>query len=493
MRKFPLLLGFIAAGMAFAQSAPPPDRPVAPRQPPTNPEGIRYQQAQGQGFLEKQFGLSRQEAQRRLALEDQVSGAAVRLQEQFSDAFLASIIDHKPVYQVTFVFSRDVAADDVRRAIPADLQSVFKVKRSRYSATEIHSRESQVVQALVTAQIAGTVGYDYRTDKFEVTSSEEGGQKLLASLPPELRSDIRFVPGGQPALIQSGARAGDSIYGGWMVHQLTSTGATAICTYGFVVKTPEAQNGIVTSSTDHCKGQLGIHYDDGHDVTLPTPPRITKHIYNTSGLRSYDYSVFNTGTLTTGPFVWFWNERKGSYYQYITGSWQQKTWANVNPDYPLEGAYTRITGVIPGTPATGNTNHPQGITRCKGGFVTGITCGQVTLSQAAAVVFLPDGSARTFYGYVKLEGTDYMVFSYEGDSGGPVTTTPVWNSTAQSYDAKAAGIIEIGSTRNRGDGYDRPCITPQDGSCPVYFMPIDRVNDHLPFLILTTTGAVSPN
>jgi hypothetical protein len=229
-------------------------------------------------------------------------------------------------------------------------------------------------------------------------------------------------------------------------------------------------------------------------VTLPTPPRIDKYIYNTNGVRSYDYRIFNTGTLTTGPYVWFWNQKSGSYSQYIYPSWVQKTWANVNPDYPLEGAYTRITGVIPGTAGSSNTTHPQGATRCKGGFTTGITCGQITLSEAGAVNYLDDGSVQTFYGYVKLEGTDYMVLSWGGDSGGPVTTTPVWNSATQYYEAKAAGIMQIGSRRDRGDNkYYRPCITPDDGSCPLFYMPIDRINDHLPFLILTSTGAVNPN
>lgn len=493
MRKFEFLFFFLAGGSALAQGqAPPPDRPRPAAQPPLDPSAARSQQATGQSYLERRFRLSREEADRRLALENQVSDAAASLERQYADAFLGSIIDHEPTFQITFVFSRDVATDEVRRAIPSQLQSIFKVKRSRFSAAEIRDREERIIQALVAAKLAGSIGYDYRTDKFEVTAEAEGGNKLMNTLPPELRSDVRFAPGGRPTRIQSGMQPGDAIYGGWMVHQITGTSATATCTYGFVVKTPEAQNGILTSSSDHCSGSLGIHYDDGHNVIL-SPPSITKNIYNTGGSRSYDYQVLNTGALTTGPYAWFWNNKTGSYYQYTTSGWQQKTWANVNPDYPLDGGYTRVIGVVGGVAGTSNTNHPQGAVRCKGGFTTGITCGQISLSQAAATMFNPDGSARTFYGYVKVEGTDYMVLSYGGDSGGPVMTNPVWNGTAGYYEARAAGIVEVGSTRDRGDGYDRPCITPGDGSCPMYYMPIDRVNDHLPYLILTTSGGVSPN
>jgi hypothetical protein len=496
MKKFVLLLSVLAGGtaaLAQEKAPPPPDRPTPAAQPPLNAAAAKPQRAAGQSYLERRFGLSREEAERRLALEDQVSDSAASLERQFEDSFLGSIIDHQPAFQVTFVFSRDVAADEVRRAIPTGLQAAFKVKRSRYSAAEIRAREAKVVDALVAAKIAGSVGYDYRTDKFEVTAEQEGGQRLMTALPAELRPDVRFVAGGRPTRVQSGMRTGDAIYGGWMVHQMTSGGATAICTYGFMVKTPEAQNGVLTSSADNCSGSLGIHYDDGHNVVLPTPPSITKNIYNTGGSRSYDYQVLNTGSLTTAPYTWFWNNKKGDYYQLTTSGWQLKNWANVNPNYPLDGGYTRVTGVIAGVSGTSNTNHPQGATRCKGGFTTGITCGQISLSQAAATMYMPDGSVRTFYGYVKVEGTDYMVFSYGGDSGGPVMTTPVWNGTAGYYDAKAAGIVEMGSIRDRGDGYDRPCITPDDGSCPMYYMPIDRVNDHLPYLIQTTSGGVSPN
>jgi hypothetical protein len=493
MRKLAFLFFLLAGGSATAQvQAPPPDRPKPAAQPPSKPAAARSPQAAGQSYLERHFGLSRQEANRRLALENQVSEAAGSLERQFADAYLASIIDHQPTFQVTFVFSRDVAAEDVRRAIPSQLQPIFKVKRSRYSRAEIQAREGRIVEALVAAKIPGSVGYDYRTDKFEVTAEQEGGNKLINALPPELRSDVRFVPGGRPTRIQSGMIAGDSVYGGWMVHSITGTSATAICSYGFVVKTPQAQNGILTSSSDHCSGTLGIHYDDGHNVTL-SPPEITKNIYNTGGSRSYDYQVLNAGALATGPYTWFWNNRSDSYDQYTTSGWVQKTWANVNPDYPIDGGYTQVIGVVGGVAGTSNTNHPVGAVRCKGGFTTGITCGQVSLSEAAATTINPDGSSRTFYGYVKVEGTDYMVFAYGGDSGGPVMTNPIWNGTSGYYEARAAGIVEMGSTRDRGDGYDRPCITPDDGSCPMFYMPIDRVNDHLPYLIQTTSGGVSPN
>lgn len=487
---------FLISAEATAQSGPagpPPGReqPDKTTPPPVRPEPSSQPGTTGQSFLERRYGLSREEAHRRLRLEDQVTEAGTKMEAQFGDHLLATIIDHSPNFQVTFVFSRDVPADEVRDLVSADLRPVVKVKRSRYTREQIASRQRRIVDALVDAKLGGSVGYDYRTEKFEVTIPEETEQKLLQALPPDLRSEVRTVRGGVPARLQSGAVAGDSIYGGWMLHLQDVGGAHAECTYGFPVRTHEGQPGITASAVEHCSGPAGIYYDDGHFVTLPAPV-VNRYVFNNSG-RSYDYRILNTGTLNHGPYTWFWNNKSGSYWRWIYGTgWVQRTWANVNPDYPLEGRYSRLIGVVGGSSGTANTNHPVGATRCKGGFITGITCGQVTLSDAAAVI-TADGATQTFYGYVKMEGTDYMVLSYGGDSGAPVTTTPVWNSSVGYYEVRAAGILAIGSIRDRGDGHPRPCITPDDGACPAYYMPIDRINDVYPIQVLTVYGGVSPN
>src|SRR4051794_37232253 len=100
MKKLAFLFFLLAGGSAIAQApAPLPDRPKPAKQPPSNPAAARSQQAAGQGYLERHFGLTRQEADRQLALEDQVSEAAASLERQFADAFLASIIDRQPAFQ----------------------------------------------------------------------------------------------------------------------------------------------------------------------------------------------------------------------------------------------------------------------------------------------------------------------------------------------------------------------------------------------------------
>lgn len=241
MRRLSLLLvalGCSSSQLVLAQAVPPaPPDPPAQRlpQPPLDPKAQRYQEAPGENFLSQRYGLSRQQAARQLALEDDVSTAAAGLQARYKDDFLASIIDHTPVFQATFVFSRDVPADEVRQFLPESLRSAFKIKRSRYTAEQIRTRREQVLVAMRSHKVPASVGYDHRTDKFELTTEEARGRTLMGSLPPDLRDEVRFVPGGVPKTFQTGARAGDSIYGGWRLYQLSGGGGQQICTFGFTV------------------------------------------------------------------------------------------------------------------------------------------------------------------------------------------------------------------------------------------------------------------
>lgn len=491
-------LSSIVASSAIAQNPPPgPPNPAPPAlsAPPSEASKQSYREAPGATYLARAYHLGHAEAARRMALENEVSLTATRLSQQFGESFLGSVIDHQPNYSVTYIFANDVTVAQLQSLIAPSLRSVAKAKRSRYDSKEIAERRQKLIEALVSAKIGGSVGYDFRTDKFEVTA-ESNGQSLLNSLPADLRSDVRFVSGGSPKKFQTGARSGDAIYGGWRLMQLTSGGGTQICTFNFPVVLSDNTNGIAASSAEHCQGQVGVIYDDGHTAALPTPPVINQYVYNNSfGVgRSYDYRVFRAGTLLTGPYVWFWNNLSGSYYQYVYPNWVQKTWTNRRSVYITNGAYSRVVAAIAGSSGTGNTNHPQGSIRCKGGIITGITCGQVTLSEAAATNKLADGSYQTFYGYVKVETSDpeVQVLAYAGDSGAPVTSEPAWNIDAQYYDVYAAGILAIGSTRDRGDGYDRPCVSPSDGACPYFYMPIDRINDSVSVRLLTTVGPVDP-
>ncbi len=393
--------------------------------------------------------------------------------------FIGSFIDHEPNFRSTFVFAKDVDVNKIREILPISLRSSVATKKSRYNAQQIDDLQRQITKAVADAKISGFDAYDIRTDKFEVTG-DASTQNLVNRLPPSLRDNVRFVEGGLPTLVQSSG----AIYGGWTLYSSDSPE----CTYSFVVKYSAGANSITTAS--HCP--LPGSYANGSAFTPLPSPSIDKNVDGTG--RGYDYRISATGSVTTGAYVWFSNNRTGTYYQRNgTGGWDNKSWANVNPNYPTDGAYTQVTGVILGASSNlTNPNHVVGSVRCLGGMTTGITCGQITSSSADAVV-TRDGVTKTYRGYVRVSSSDYMVLAFGGDSGGPVMTEPTYNSTAGYYQARAAGIITIGSQRDRGDGYNRPCVSPGDGECPAYYMPIDRINDHVGATIVTTSGNVSPN
>jgi hypothetical protein len=150
----------------------------------------------------------------------------------------------------------------------------------------------------------------------------------------------------------------------------------------------------------------------------------------------------------------------------------------------------RVVGaVLGGAGAGSNQNHPIGAVRCKMGWRTGVTCGQISASAAAVVL-----AGWTYLDLVQFTTEDYMVLSYGGDSGGPVTTNTdtSWNATSGTYDISAAGVLVGGEVRKNPDNTQRPCIVPQDAPCPVYYMAIDRINDYEGVRLYINGGFANP-
>lgn len=85
--------------------------------------------------------------------------------------------------------------------------------------------------------------------------------------------------------------------------------------------------------------------------------------------------------MQTGVQPGDWNNRQGTYQYYLgTAGYETRSWANVHPEYDIDGNYFYVTGVITGS-SNANYGHPLGAVRCKNGMTTGITCGEVTSSS----------------------------------------------------------------------------------------------------------------
>lgn len=429
-------------GSAALHAQPAQETPPDPSNPPTNPEQTKSTTPRGQNPLLRRFGLTPEQFAERMALEADVRQAATVLLETYPNELIATIIDHTPVYRVTYVFSREVPASEIQSWVPSSIRRYLHTKRSRYTGEQIQERQRLIAAALTARDIPNSIAYDFRNDKFIVSGgTDEGG--LMQAIPPELRSDV-IVRTGYPSLFQTGIQPGDAIWGSWVLHDMNNLAA---CTYGFPVKTTsDNRQGILTAA--HCPGpQAKVRYaSDNHYVTVPVP---ILNETGTSNGRTYDYRVYHTTGLTSGPYVFGWNNKYEDYSHWVgPNQWETRRWANVHPELLIEGEYLRVVGLASGGSVGGsNPAHPIGAWRCKSGWRTGTTCGQITASSVAVSMEISEGVYQTYYGVVEFTTPDYMVSSYHGDSGGPVFTPPVWNGSVGYMDVSGAGVLVGGETR----------------------------------------------
>lgn len=96
-------------------------------------------------------------------------------------------------------------------------------------------------------------------------------------------------------------------------------------------------------------------------------------------------------------------------------------------------------------------------------------------------------SGRAYTGMVRVGRSSQSVTAFSGDSGAPVFSFP--NS---GYNITAHGIMKAAEAHTNSDGSLRPCVNGQGYDCGYFYMPIDRANDRVPFLVHTTAGLVVP-
>jgi hypothetical protein len=81
---------------AFAQEVQPPAQvPAVP-----SPANVTKSNAAGVQFLSKRYKVSAQEAEERLAFQNELSALATRYAEENPDQFGGIFVDHQPTYKV---------------------------------------------------------------------------------------------------------------------------------------------------------------------------------------------------------------------------------------------------------------------------------------------------------------------------------------------------------------------------------------------------------
>lgn len=215
----------------------------------------------------------------------------------------------------------------------------------------------------------------------------------------------------------------------------------------------DATYGITTAG--HCSVINPSIYVTNHYVTF-NPPKVHQNS------AKYDFKVHPTDRLTVHGYVYYVNNIT------IRGT----NIVNSVAGYPDSG-YLPIEDLLY------SINHATGVTMCKSGQRTGLSCGQIVSNYASYVT--EDGVQRS--GMIALGNSGQRVIGWAGDSGGSVFTPPVNGAI------RAAGLV----SGTNGPSASTPCDTAvYGGACELYYMPIDRINDAQPMQVKTLSGSISP-
>jgi hypothetical protein len=400
-------------------------------------------------YLTQRFGISSEEAQRRLALQDEVAELTARLRSSLGAKFGRVVTRHGPEHQVV-VETLDVEqAQSLVGTVSPGLRAALKVVATTRSEQDVRARVDELVQTLKAGGVPASVGYDPAASKFKVTVASDTALRLAQTLiPAPLLPDVALRVGMTVRDAQAGYTSGDYTYGGWALY---ASGAPS-CTSGFVVRLSDARYGITTAG--HCSAANSI-WVNGHYVTLTGAG-----IAYDGGL--YDYRVFLTGALTTSGHIAYTNNQ------------------------PIRG-HTHLINSVPGYPNSGylsirdplyQARAGWGDVVCKQGQRTGLSCGEVVDTYYSYVG--ENGVTRN--GMVAVGYSNQRVIGFAGDSGGPVfLETPEGT-------VKPVGLVSSANGPDRST----PCDTTRYTGCELYYMPVDRINDQQPMQLRTVSSHMSP-
>lgn len=453
--------------------------------------------SEGAAYLQERFGLSTQEADRRLALQDRAEDIAAAIARDHPDGFLGMEIQHEPVFKIVISVSRGADQAAIRNLLAPDLRSVIRFRVSKYDRKTADDTMQAIFAAL--GSIDFSVAFDYPRDRFVVSSANN---KVTELIPPALRPDV-FIqnrPSARP--MQANGTTADTLYAGWAHYG--DNGSAYYCTLAFAARDSAGRNSILTA--EHCQDSItetrrNNQQADGVELQFyqPVSANYRRYEYNAGFGRSYDFRLLPAQQVTMGPALWYFNPKAGNYakYEYTPSGATPWTYTTVNYSNQYSGlpgsGYIYTVGAVGSgtTSGTSNPNHPIGPVRCKSGNTTGVTCGTISASTLNSNNI--DGIAM--YGLVEIANFGQPVAAWGGDSGGPVFSQPIWNSTYSRYEVRAAGISHGGEFRfvhplhqNPTDA-KRPCDRRTDGNCTMVYLPIDRVNDFEPVTIELRSGA----
>jgi len=334
------------------------------------------------------FGVSQDEAVRRLKAQEESVAATDAIAREFADRLAGISIEHAPEYRIVVLLTGTGAVAD-RSA--AGVPVVFRTGARANHAQAIAALRRHLIDLRNELPGARGAGYDQRTGEVVLLVRPADAARLgldairaqaeaLSGIPVRVMTD---------ALVESNM----AVDGGERVEGVnTLTGRRNRCTTAFVVTNGEV-NAITTAA--HCPDQLTYVEADGTRVTLP--------MIGSWGAAYRDVQI-NGSADSPDPF--FYSDRE-------SGSLRQvETWRNV--------ASTRAGDFV-----------------CHYGESSGYSCATVELTDYAPPGDLCGGPCSPTW--VTVKGPSCI----PGDSGGPVFSGDVAFGIAKGINRDDAGACEF--------------------------------------------------
>jgi hypothetical protein len=105
------------------------------------------------GMVAEQMGISRQEALRRLQLQDEIGELNARLEQEEGETFAGLWIQHEPVYRVVTAFTRDGEATIQPYIRGKSWAGLVEVRHFQHSLQELLLAQAQIHQAAAGLKI----------------------------------------------------------------------------------------------------------------------------------------------------------------------------------------------------------------------------------------------------------------------------------------------------------------------------------------------------
>lgn len=224
----------------------------------TQTEALRDDAAQ----YSARFGVSLDEALRRLMAQEASVAATDSIAREFADRLAGISVEHVPSYRIVVLLTgSDPVADRTAAGIPI----LFHVGAKATHAEAVKALRKHLIELRSDLPNARGAGYDQRTGQIVLLVTRADADKFG---PAEIGRRAEAV-GGVPVrvVVNELHEANMSVNGGGRVEGLNSqTNRRNLCTTGFVVTNGET-NAITTAA--HCPDQLTYIDRDGNEIALP--------------------------------------------------------------------------------------------------------------------------------------------------------------------------------------------------------------------------------